>query len=404
MRRLLTGVGERPQGAPDGAGRQRRGLLAAGAGLVLGGCGFKLRQAPNFAFSTLYINAGSALPLAAELRRAIESAGKVTVLTAPGDMARADVVLELLSNPQERAVVAQNSTGQVQEFPLRMSVKFNLHTPTGRLLIPDTELMQQRDVSFNETLALAKMSEESLLLRSMQTELVQLIMIRLAAVREPIERASGYLAAPPCRHIAETMQLPAAQLASHLGKGLRSLYVLHGDEALLVQEAADALRAAARAQGYGERTVHTVAGAHFDWSEVLAGGASMSLFAERQLVEVRMPSGKPGKDGATAIQQLADSAVGNEATLLLFMLPRLDKATRNTPWFGALENAGVSIQIDPAAMDRAAAAATGAAGRTGRGRSAHVAVLRRSRGRQPAGCAPGGAKACAALSGRRTRV
>lgn len=184
MRRLLTGVGERPQGAPDGAGRQRRGLLAAGAVLVLGGCGFKLRQAPNFAFSTLYINAGSALPLAAELSRAIESAGKVTVLTAPGDMARADVVLELLSNPQERAVVAQNSTGQVQEFTLRMSVKFNLHTPTGRLLIPDTELMQQRDVSFNETLALAKMSEESLLLRSMQTELVQLIMIRLAAVRE----------------------------------------------------------------------------------------------------------------------------------------------------------------------------------------------------------------------------
>ena len=148
------------------------------------------------------------------------------------------------------------------------------------------------------------------------------------------------------------MQLPAAQLASHLGKGLRSLYVLHGDEALLVQEAADALRAAARAQGYGERMVHTVAGAHFDWSEVLAGGASMSLFAERQLVEVRMPSGKPGKDGATAIQQLADSAVGNEATLLLFMLPRLDKATRNTPWFNALESAGVSIQIDP--VERAA--------------------------------------------------
>jgi DNA polymerase-3 subunit delta len=148
------------------------------------------------------------------------------------------------------------------------------------------------------------------------------------------------------------MQLPAAQLASHLSKGLRSLYVLHGDEALLVQEAADALRAAARTHGYGERTVHTVAGAHFDWSEVLAGGASMSLFAERQLVEVRIPSGKPGKDGATAIQQLADSAVGNEDTLLLFMLPRLDKATRNTPWFGALENAGVSIQIDP--VERAA--------------------------------------------------
>ena len=148
------------------------------------------------------------------------------------------------------------------------------------------------------------------------------------------------------------MQLSAVHLASHLGKGLRSLYILHGDEALLVQEAADALRTAARAQGYGERTVHTVAGAHFDWSEVLAGGASMSLFAERQLVEVRIPSGKPGKDGAMAIQQLADRAVGNDDTLLLFLLPRLDKATRNTPWFNALENAGVSIQIDP--VERAA--------------------------------------------------
>ena len=148
------------------------------------------------------------------------------------------------------------------------------------------------------------------------------------------------------------MQLPAAQLASHLGKGLRSLYVLHGDEALLVQEAADTLRAAARAQGYGERTVHTVAGAHFDWSEVLGGGGSLSLFAERQLIEIRIPSGKPGKDGAMAIQQLADSAAGNETTLLVFMLPRLDKAARNTPWFSALEATGVSIQIDP--VERAA--------------------------------------------------
>ncbi len=148
------------------------------------------------------------------------------------------------------------------------------------------------------------------------------------------------------------MQLPAAQLASHLGKGLRSLYVLHGDETLLVQEAADTLRAAARAQGYGERTAYTVAGAHFDWSEVLAAGGSLSLFAERQLIEIRIPSGKPGKDGAMAIQQLADSAAGNETTLLVFMLPRLDKAARNTPWFSALEATGVSIQIDP--VERAA--------------------------------------------------
>ena len=91
------------------------------------------------------------------------------------------------------------------------------------------------------------------------------------------------------------MQLALPQLSAHLQKGLRSLYTLHGDEALLMQEAADAIRAAARAQGYTERTVHTVAGAHFDWSEVLAAGGSMSLFADKQIVEVRIPSGKPGK-------------------------------------------------------------------------------------------------------------
>jgi DNA polymerase-3 subunit delta len=148
------------------------------------------------------------------------------------------------------------------------------------------------------------------------------------------------------------MQLAAAQLPAHVQKGLRSLYTLHGDEPLLIQEAGDALRAAARAQGFTERTVHTVVGAHFDWSEVLAAGGSLSLFAERQIVEIRILSGKPGKDGSVAIQQLAESARDNDSTLLLFVLPRLDKATRTSAWFVALENAGVTIPIDP--VERAA--------------------------------------------------
>src|SRR3954466_6663417 len=101
------------------------------------------------------------------------------------------------------------------------------------------------------------------------------------------------------------MQLAAAQLSAHLQKGLRSLYTLHGDEPLLVQEAADAIRAAARAQGYIERTAHTVAGALFGWSGVLAAGGSLSLFADKQVVEIRIPSGKPGKEGSAALQQLA---------------------------------------------------------------------------------------------------
>jgi DNA polymerase-3 subunit delta len=143
------------------------------------------------------------------------------------------------------------------------------------------------------------------------------------------------------------MQLAAAQLQAHLQKGLKSLYTLHGDEPLLAQEAADAIRAAARAQGYTERTVHTVAGAHFDWSEVLAAGGSLSLFAERQIVEIRIPSGKPGKEGSPALQQLAESAQGNDSTLTLVLLPRLDKMTRGGAWFSALDSYGVTIQLDP---------------------------------------------------------
>ena len=142
------------------------------------------------------------------------------------------------------------------------------------------------------------------------------------------------------------MQLALPQLNAHLAKGLRSLYALHGDEPLLMQEAADAIRATARAQGYTERTVHTVAGAHFDWSEVLAAGGSLSLFADKQIVEVRIPTGKPGKDGSAAIQQLVEQAEGNDSTLTLVLLPRLDFATRKGAWFTALEGGGVSIQVD----------------------------------------------------------
>ena len=148
------------------------------------------------------------------------------------------------------------------------------------------------------------------------------------------------------------MQLAAAQLGQHLQRALKSLYTVHGDEPLLAQEAADAIRATARAQGYGERTVHTVAGAHFDWSEVLAAGGSLSLFADKQIVEVHIPSGKPGKDGSTALQQLAERAQGNDSTLTLVMLPRLDKQTRTSAWFAALDAHGMAVQVDP--VDRGA--------------------------------------------------
>ncbi len=147
------------------------------------------------------------------------------------------------------------------------------------------------------------------------------------------------------------MQLALAQLAAHLQKGVRPLYTVHGDEPLLIQEAVDSIREAARKDGFSERTSHTVSGAHFDWSEVLAASGSLSLFADKQIVEIRVPSGKPGKEGSPAIQQLATQAQGNDSTLTIFILPKLDKMTKSGAWFGALES-GVCIQIDP--VERAA--------------------------------------------------
>ena len=148
------------------------------------------------------------------------------------------------------------------------------------------------------------------------------------------------------------MQLAPGQLGNHLQRGLGSLYTLHGDEPLLLQEAADTIRAQARAQGFTERTSHTVAGAHFDWSEVLAAGGSLSLFADKQIVDIRIPSGKPGKEGSNAIQQLAQQCVGNDSTLTIVSLPRLDKATRSSAWFAALDGAGMTIAVEP--VERAA--------------------------------------------------
>ena len=142
------------------------------------------------------------------------------------------------------------------------------------------------------------------------------------------------------------MNLAPAQLAEHVKRGIKSLYTLHGDEPLLMQEFADSLRAHARSHGYTERTVHTVQGAHFSWGEVLASGGSLSLFADKQIVEIRIPSGKPGKDGSTALQQIAERAQGNDSTLTLIMLPRLDSTATKGAWFGALESYGITVKFD----------------------------------------------------------
>lgn len=140
------------------------------------------------------------------------------------------------------------------------------------------------------------------------------------------------------------MQLRLDALEPHLAKGLAGLYVVYGDEHLLAQEACDRIRAAARAAGFTDRSVFTVERG-FDWSSLLGASQSMSLFGDRQLVELRIPTGKPGKEGAEALKTLAGAA--NPDVLTLVTLPRLDAATQKSAWFTALADNGVALKIDP---------------------------------------------------------
>jgi len=144
------------------------------------------------------------------------------------------------------------------------------------------------------------------------------------------------------------MQISLDRLAAHLDRDLRPVYTVWGDEPLLAQEAADAIRAAARVAGCSERQVHTVQGAHFDWSALLGASQALSLFADRQLIEIRIPSGKPGKDGSEALQRYCEIAVAGEGrdVITLVQLPRLDRSQQSSAWFGALDRAGVTLRVD----------------------------------------------------------
>jgi DNA polymerase-3 subunit delta len=140
------------------------------------------------------------------------------------------------------------------------------------------------------------------------------------------------------------VQVRADQLDAHLARGLAALYVVHGDEPLLSLEAADAIRAKARAEGYSERDVHLVERG-YDWGRLAASAASLSLFATRRIIELRIPSGKPGTDGAAAIGEYC--ARLPEDTLTLVTLPRLDRAGQHSEWFGALASAGAVVNVFP---------------------------------------------------------
>ncbi len=152
------------------------------APLALASCGFQLRQAPDFAFKSIFVAAPDSSTLGNELKRSIASGDKVQVL--PGaQSASAEVLLEVLQEQREKVVVGLNASGQVREFQLRIRFTFRLRGRDGKELIAPTEILQQRDISFNESAVLAKEAEEALLYRDMQTDIVQQLMRRLAAVR-----------------------------------------------------------------------------------------------------------------------------------------------------------------------------------------------------------------------------
>ena len=163
---------------------QRRTVLLWGqAGLsswLLAGCGFKLRGPQKYNFSSLGVLPSPGGPLTIQLRRSFGDS--IQVLTPETPLTQAQVLLEILQEQREKTVVALNSSGQVREFQLRIRVKFKVRTPQGEELTPETEIVQKRDISFNESAVLAKEAEEAMLYRDMQTDIVQQLMRRLATV------------------------------------------------------------------------------------------------------------------------------------------------------------------------------------------------------------------------------
>lgn len=136
----------------------------------------------------------------------------------------------------------------------------------------------------------------------------------------------------------------STHLAQATAASLRPVYLIYGDEPLLVDECGNALRARARELGYIERSVYTVESG-FDWNDLYAATRSLSLFAERRLLELRLPSGKPGDAGAKMLIQLAQQPATD--TILLVIAGKLDKAARESAWASALDAAGASIALWP---------------------------------------------------------
>ena len=143
------------------------------------------------------------------------------------------------------------------------------------------------------------------------------------------------------------MKIQANQLSAHLKKSLAPCYLVSGDEHLLVAEALDAIRAAARERGFSMRELH-VATTGFDWPQLTASTGNLSLFAEQRIVELRLPTGKPGRVGGAAIIDLVGQA--GPDTLFIVTTPKLDRGTAASKWAKAIDKAGVTLTIWPVSL------------------------------------------------------
>jgi LPS-assembly lipoprotein len=156
-------------------------LGAAGVVAGLAGCGFKLRGSQTFAFKTIAITPVPGGAVAQQLRHSFGSDVQVLAVDAP--LTQAQLVLDVGNEQRDKVVVGVNTSGQVREFQLRLRVTLRLRNAQGKELIDGDVILQQRDISYNETAALAKEAEEILMFRDMQTDIVQQILRRLAAVQ-----------------------------------------------------------------------------------------------------------------------------------------------------------------------------------------------------------------------------
>jgi LPS-assembly lipoprotein len=155
-------------------------LLPAAVSMLLASCGFQLRGQAQLPFQSLYVPGST--PLVVELRRNLASASKARVVSNPKD---AEAILGFTGETREKVILSYNTEGKVSEYQLRYRVGFRVTDPKGQVYVPTSEILLTRDIPFNDAQVLSKESEESLLYRDMQSDMVQQILRRLVAAKPP---------------------------------------------------------------------------------------------------------------------------------------------------------------------------------------------------------------------------